>query len=198
MARTPSEQGPRTFDPVVLAHHECDAWVAYYRHEWAAFLRAAVGMVQAGFGMSPRRTLTGANLVGAGVPENDPEQAQRLMTRFYALVSDAHGLELDPEEAARREVQWWRVHRELQRERRGADDAPLVAALADLYGYVYGSDPTQARVQEAARQRAAAMHLSDRWVDQGCDRGSPLLDQERRALVASYAALLDAVTTRGA
>src|SRR5436309_10033318 len=39
------------FGPVRVGRHECDAWVAYYRHEWAALLRAAVGMVHAGFGM---------------------------------------------------------------------------------------------------------------------------------------------------
>ena len=27
-----------TFDAVVLGDRECDAWVHYYRHEWAPFL----------------------------------------------------------------------------------------------------------------------------------------------------------------
>jgi hypothetical protein len=37
------------------------------------------------------------------------------------------------------------------------------------------------------------MDLSDRWVRAGCGLDDPLLAAERRALVASYAALLDAV-----
>jgi hypothetical protein len=35
------------------------------------------------------------------------------------------------------------------------------------------------------------MDLSDRWVRAGCDRADKLLAEERRTLVASYAALRD-------
>src|SRR5437588_4113188 len=35
----------------------------------------------------------------------------------------------------------------------------------------------------AAAQRALAMRHSDRWVAEGCDPRSPLVDQERAALV---------------
>jgi len=37
------------------------------------------------------------------------------------------------------------------------------------------------------------MDLSDAWVEAGCDLDDPLLARERRALVASYTALLAAV-----
>jgi hypothetical protein len=56
---------------------------------------------------------------------------------------------------------------------------------------VYGIEPAAAR--PAARERALAMDLSDRWVQDGCDRASPLVAEERAALVRSYAALLAAV-----
>ena len=52
--------GPRAFDPVEVGNLETAAWAAYYRHEWRAFLRAAVGMVGAGFAMGRLRTLQGA------------------------------------------------------------------------------------------------------------------------------------------
>lgn len=39
--------------------------------------------------------------------------------------------------------------------------------------------------------------LSDGWVSGGCDRADPLLAAERRALVASYSSLLDAVAWVG-
>ena len=45
----------------------------------------------------------------------------------------------------------------------------------------------------AAEQRALAMRLSDRWVHEGRDLDSPLVADERAALVRSYAALLAAV-----
>ena len=37
------------------------------------------------------------------------------------------------------------------------------------------------------------MDCSDRWVAAGSDRDDPLLARERRLLVASYAALRDAI-----
>jgi hypothetical protein len=79
--RTATRAGPRTFDPVRLGGLETDAWAGYYRHEWAKCLRAFVGMVSAGFGMSRRRTLLGAwyilraNQAWAPYPDNDPDAA---------------------------------------------------------------------------------------------------------------------------
>ena len=48
-------------------------------------------------------------------------------------------------------------------------------------------------MRRAAQQRALAMRHSDRWVQEGCDLESPLVREEREALVRSYAALLAAV-----
>jgi hypothetical protein len=78
------------------------------------------------------------------------------------------------------------VHREHQRAD-GSRDA-LVQALTDLYAYAYRADP--ARVRRAAELRAEAMDVSDRWVEEGAIPEHPLLDDERRLLVRSYAALL--------
>jgi len=86
-------------------------------------------------------------------------------------------------------VEWWRVHRARQYQA-GPDAQELQAALVDLYAYVYGAEASTMR--EAARLRVRAMDLSDQWVTAGCDRQDPLLLEERRALVASYAALRDA------
>jgi hypothetical protein len=170
--------------------------VAYYRHEWFAFLRASVGMVAAGFGMNRRDTLRGAWLVlranqaWAPFPDNDPDRARELMRQFYALVASSSGLDLDPTRAAALEVEWWRVHRAHQHDDDVTTD-DLVGALGALYAYVYAVDPHL--VRRAATRRMEAMDLSDAWVRSGCSLSDPLLSQERRTLVASYAALLDAV-----
>jgi hypothetical protein len=92
------------------------------------------------------------------------------------------------------EVEWWRVHRANQHEE-AVSEQQLEAALVDLYSYVYGAEP--AMVAPAARKRVEAMDLSDRWVQAGCRRDDPLLAAERRALVASYAALRAAVERTG-
>jgi hypothetical protein len=183
--------GARDFDPDALAGAEFAGWVAYYRRDWRRFLGSAVGMVRIGFGMSWPRTLRGAwlvlraNQVWAPYPDNDPPRAREFMRRFYALVVRDGGLRIDPGEAARREVEWWRVHRTHQREDDLTED-DLIDALVRLYSYVYDTAPEA--VHEAARQRVLAMRHSDAWVAAGCVLDDPGLAAERDALLASYRA----------
>src|ERR1019366_1790654 len=157
---------------------------ACYRNEWASFLRGAIGMVSAGFGMGRRQTLVGAwyvlqaNRAWAPVPDNNPDVAR-----------DAGWGSLHPLTAAAYEVEWWRLHRLHQRE--GPDADALVEALNVLYSYVY--DVPALTMREAAALRVQAMDLSDEWVAAGCHLDDPLLTQERRALVASYTALRECV-----
>jgi hypothetical protein len=188
--------GPRDFDPVALGNAECDGWAAYYRREWRPFLRAALDMVRIGFGMSWPRTARGAwyvlraNQMWAPYPDNDPPRAREYMRRFYRLVVRDGRLRLDPDEAARREVEWWRIHRIHQREDDLSED-DLTASLVNLYSYVYEVDPESVRA--AARHRVVAMRHSDEWVEAGCDPDDPLLAAERAELIASYTELLAAV-----
>jgi hypothetical protein len=146
------------------------------------------------------RTLYGAwlvlraNQLWAPPVDNDPAGARRCMERFYRLVARDSGESLDTAEAARREVNWWRAHRAVQRgpgTERERERAELVEALTDLYSYVYGDD--RAAVRPAAALRADAMDVSDQWVAEGCDLDSPLVVQERELLVRSYASLLSVV-----
>jgi hypothetical protein len=172
--------------------------VAYYRREWPAFLRSAVGLTRHTFGLPWPQTLWGAWLVlranqqWAPFPDNDPDGARSTMERFYRMVARRYDEPFDPVAAARLEVEWWRVHREHQHADGGIlDEGPLIAALAALYGYVYSVPEQDVRV--AAEQRALAMRHSDRWVREGCELASPLVAEERAALVRSYAGLLAAV-----
>jgi hypothetical protein len=191
----------RSFDPVRVGELECDAWVAYYRRRWATFLRAALRLTRESFGLSVPATLRGgwwvlrANQVWAPYPDNDADAARDYMRRFYNLVADRSGEDFDPLEAARLEVEWWRAHRALQHDRQIGDDGELVAALAALYSYVY-SVPRE-DVTAAAEQRALAMLHSDRWVEEGRDPASPLIAEERAALIRSYQQLLGAVSATG-
>ncbi|TMM03841.1 MAG: hypothetical protein E6G05_07450 [Actinobacteria bacterium] len=187
----------RSFDPRRVGSLECDAWVAYYRRRWLPFLRAAILLTRHTFALPWPQTALGAwlvlraNQLWAPFPDNDPDGARRAMQRFYRLVAIHHGESLDPTLAAALEVEWWRVHREHQHQGSPLDRESLVDALAALYGYVYSVPEDEVRV--AAEQRALAMDHSDRWVNEGCDPQSPLIDQERAALVRSYAGLLAAV-----
>ena len=190
----------RSFDPRRVGGLEAGVWVAYYRREWPSFLRGAVSLTRHTFGLPWPSTVYGAwlvlraNQLWAPYPDNDPEGARRGMERFYRLVSERHDDTFDPRRASELEVEWWRVHREHQHDDSpvGADgEGPLIAALTALYAYVYGVDQSQVAV--AAEQRALAMRHSDRWVREGRDLASPLIEEERAALVRSYAGLLAAV-----
>jgi hypothetical protein len=205
----PAEPGPggalrsscpsrlRSFDPVRVADLEFRAWVGYYRRDWPGVARASVGLVRAGFGMGWLRTLHGAWLVLRAnqlwaPADNDPDGARRCMRRFYGLLRISYGEPRDVAGAARREVDWWRVHRERQLAVHHLDgDDELVDALVRLYTFLYGEP--EAAVRPAAVYRTEAMDLSDQWVAEGCRPDSPLLAREHAALVRSYAALLAAV-----
>jgi hypothetical protein len=82
------------------------------------------------------------------------------------------------------ELRWWVVHRHRAEY---PDTTALVDALSDLYVELYGISRAAAR--PAAHHRAEAMELSDRWVQEGRDPGSPLLGQVRGELFRSYKCL---------
>jgi hypothetical protein len=185
----------RNFDPRRIGALESAAWVAYYRRDWPALLRASLGLTRQMFGLPWWLTIRGAWLImranqhWAPHPENHPDRARATMARFYAMLAAYHSEDLDPVRAAALEVEW-RIHRAHQYGSL-ADDTPLVDALAALYAYVYGVPEPAVRL--AAEQRALAMTHSDEWVAAGCRVGDALLIDERAALVRSYAALLAAV-----
>ena len=163
-SRTVSTGSPnrlRSFDPVRIARLEYRAWVGYYLRRWPQVLVASVGLVQAGFGMDPYRTLQGAwlvmraNQLWAPFPDNDADGARACMAQFYELVKSRYGEPADPAQAAALEVDWWRVHREGQHRARPqgsrtADDAEpaeeLVESLTRLYCYLY-REPEAARAE---------------------------------------------------
>ena len=153
-------------------------------------------MVRVGFGLNWPDTVRGAwwvlraNQAWAPYPDNDPDTARAYMRRFYALVKRRNGEAFDVDEAARLDVEWWRVHRAMQHE--GAPFDSLVDAVAALYAHVYAV-PAEA-VREAAEGRAEAMVISDQWVAEGADPSSPSIPDERAALVRGYTALRVAVT----
>jgi hypothetical protein len=189
-----ARRATRTFDPVTLARLESAAWVGYYRREWFRVLAASVGLVRCGFALSWPKTLWGAWLVlranqrWAPYPDNDPDGARRLMTTFYALAGGG-GAGFDPSEAARLEVEWWRIHRALQHG--GAGDGELGAAVASLYAYTY-QRPMDA-VRESGEMRAEAMRLCDAWVGAGCHLNDARVAEMRRCLLRSYRSLKTAV-----
>jgi hypothetical protein len=128
-----------------------------------------------------------AEMAAAPFPDNDIPTAEAYMRRFYQYVKNVHKLDFDVEDAARREVKWWIVHRELFN---SEDKAPLVDALYDL-NILYGAEPQGAR--RAAEYRTQAMVYSDEWIKQGKLSGSPLIAQEQAELEKCYTTLKRAI-----
>ena len=185
-----------SFNATRIARLETTAWTAYYRHDWPRVLAASYGLVREAFNLTFPGTVLGAwcvfraNVVWAPYPDNDPDRARHYMRRVYAISQRRSQLGFDPAEAARLEVEWWRVHREGQHgDRRSNNHLP--EAVARLYAYVYDVDVES--VRESALLRAEAMDICDRWVAQGCDMHSVLVPQIGNRLLRSYRSLHAAV-----
>jgi len=195
---TGSPSGPRSFDPFRIADLEYRMWVAYYRRRWTQVLAAMARLLQLGFGTDWARAAQGAWLMlraaqlWAPFPDNDPDGARACMRELYELVRLRYGEPADPARAAILEIDWWRAHRVRQYAPDPAETGEeLVESVTRLYCYLYGE--TEAAIRPAAVHRVRAMDLSDQWVREGCLPDSPLLPQERAALVRAYATLLAAV-----
>ena len=125
-----------------------------------------VRLIRMGFGMDWYRTLHAAWLalraiqLWAPLPDNDPDGARARMRRFYALVRLSHGEPASPAKAAELEVDWWRVHRQVQYSTApGVDADDLVESVTRLYSYLFGEP--EAEFRPAAVHRVRAMGLSD-------------------------------------
>jgi hypothetical protein len=185
----------RAFDPVKVARYEKDSWVAYYRRRWLTLLRLLIGLVRSTYGMSLWQAITvGIPLTRAQMAfapqDNDVPQAIEYMRRFFAYVKRLHQEDLDPDEAARAEVNWWVVHRKFFGQ---SDNPAVIEAVAQAYAAAYHVDPAQ--VREAAYHRARAMVYSDAWVKSKRDPRDLLLNRAEEELVESYTALRAAVST---
>lgn len=184
----------RSFDPARVARLETANWEAYYQKRWVRLLQVSVALVKETFGLNTCQALQAAYLVGraeiaaAPFPDNDIPRAEAYMRRFYAMIKQVHHETFDVEQAARLEVRWWVVHRELFLKE---DKQPLVEALIDLYALTFRLP--RERVYDAAFHRAEAMRYSDRWVNESKASGHPLLAQVEAELVKSYTMLRAAV-----
>jgi hypothetical protein len=189
--------GYRDFAPVSMGTLESEVWVAYYRRHWLTFIRAGTACARENSGLSWPHTLAcswlvmRANQRWAPFPENDADGARREMARFYRILQRRYGEPRDPERAAALDINWWRVHRELQHGLGTSDESSLQEAITRYWAEVY--DVAAMTLTDAAGQRAGAMRLSDRWVAEGCAPDSPLIAAIRATLVSSYRALLDAL-----
>ncbi len=184
----------RNLDARKLAYYEKENYVAYYEKDWLKLLRVSVGMVKESFGLSWLQAVYGAYLVAraeiafAPFPNNNIPLAEAYVRRFYQFIKDIHREDFDVERAAKLEVHWWGVHRQLFG---NVENRELIEALKCLYEEIYGTEAQ--KFEKAAYHRAMGMLYSDLWVNQGKPAGSPLLVQEEEELYLGYKALKEAI-----
>ncbi len=184
------------FDPAKIARYEKENYVAYYQKRWLRLLRVSVGLVKEIYHLSLPQAIYTAYLVAraeiafAPFPDNDVPKAEAYMRRFFAFINRVHRLQINVEQAARVEVNWWSVHRRLFGQ---ADNQDLVDALVDSYVVSYGL-PAEG-VRPAAYHRAQGMLYSDLWVNAGQPGDSPYLQREEEELAKGYSLLQACLTT---
>lgn len=165
----PSRGGDlRKFDATAVARTETAMWRSYYDHKGWLLYRQLAGLMREQYGMSWFRSQMAAYHAaqaavvfqrGHGRPEY--ERALPGLVAYYAAIRATSTSPFDVHEAARRELEWWIVHRE--RARYG--NQALVRSLAELQACLY--QLPAGRFEEHAVTRAEAMTIRDDRAAQG-------------------------------
>lgn len=152
----------RRFDPDEVARLDTAMWRSYYDRDrvrlflqLAELLRRQYHLPFLRSAVVAYRAAHAAFVFKDGHERAEYERALPDLVGFYAALARVSTTEFDVDEAARRELEWWIVHRE--RDKHAPGD--LAAALADLGSTVYGVPPE--RLAEHAQLRAEAMAIRD-------------------------------------
>lgn len=172
----------RSFDPAVVGKDESDLWRAYYEHRYPDLAKGLTLTENRDFGLSPfdsaRSGFAAAN--AARVFQKSHSRAQAMealpqLTEHFRILAAATHASIDPERAARLELEWWQLRRE------GKSASGYAPAVAAATGYLYGL-PAE-RVRTYAELRVQAMELRD-------SRGAEITDADwleiTRLLIAAY------------
>jgi hypothetical protein len=153
----------RSFDPEEVARLETAMWRSYYDRRRLPLFGQLVALLQGQFHLQPLRAVTMAGLAAraaavfqVGASHADYRGALPHLERYYHGIRAVSEVPFDPVRAARLELEWWIVHREV-------DDHPpgdLEAALADLAAELY-QVPAE-RLWTHASRRAEAVTIRDR------------------------------------
>jgi hypothetical protein len=130
----------RAFDPDEVARLETAMWRSYYdRHRLPLFAQL-VALLQGQFHLQPLRAVTMAGLAAraaavfqVGASHADHRRALPYLERYYHGIRAVSEVPFDPARAARLELEWWIVYREVD----GHPPGDLEAALADLAAELY-------------------------------------------------------------
>ena len=148
-------------NPDRIAYFETAGWRAYYDHHWLRLLRLLVLLCHEQFRVPFPLSIIGAYYVTrasvAWVPaDHDVQKVLRFYEQFYRLTLRYSGLEFNPTEVARLELEYNDVHRRLSG---NPDKTELIATLIQLHQALFGLNGAQ--VQESAMFRSEALTIVD-------------------------------------
>jgi hypothetical protein len=184
----------RSFDPEEVARLETAMWRSYYDRRRLPLFGQLVALLQGQFHLQPLRAVTMAGLAAraaavfqVGASHADYRGALPHLERYYHGIRAVSEVPFDPARAARLELEWWIVHREV-------DDHPpgdLEAALADLAAELY-QVPAE-RLWTHASRRAEAMTIRDRTSRRAAGVLEDDWDRIEAVLWVAWKALADEV-----
>jgi len=156
------------FDPHQVARLETAMWRSYYAHERVRLFAELSELLRTQYHLGFWSSCTGAYhaaraavVFQGGRGRAEYERALPDLQRFYSLVRRGSSVAFPVDDAARRELEWWIVHREHARHQPG----DLERALAGLQAGIY--QQPEAVFADHARARAEAMALCDAGNEAG-------------------------------
>ncbi len=186
----------KEFEPETVARLETDMWRSYYNKESFHLYGSLVEMLHGQQGFPFLRANYEAYLAAKaaivfkkGDNHNDYRQALPYLVKYFYQMKRIGELKCNPEEAARKELKWWIVHRE--RSHYGKET--LIKSIADAAGALYSENPNN--MMDYARERAEAMIIRD---DEAAGDGVNERDwqQINSKLSAAYKALYNSLNQK--
>lgn len=148
-------------NPDRVAYFEAAGWRAYYDHNWLKLLRLIISLCQEQFHIPFPMSLLAAYYVArasiAWVPlDHDEKKVQAFYERFYRLARRYSGLEFDPAEVGRLELEYNDIHRRLSGK---PDKTQFIQTMTRLHSAAFGLPLQKAR--ESAELRVLANNTVD-------------------------------------
>ena len=192
----PRSHSLRDFQPDEVGRLETAMWKSYYAHERLPLFSQLATLLRRQYGLPLLRSYVvayhaarGAVVFQRGHAHADYEMALPEIVAFYSGIRRVSSEDFDVQRAARRELDWWIIHRERESHPTGDLDRSLAALQAELYHL------PEDQLTEHARLRAEATRLCDSIVAKGNSTAQQWTEIER-LLRASWRSLWDVVNAQ--
>ncbi len=158
----------RDFDADEVARLDTAMWRSYYSRQRMQLYRELTELLGKQYKLNfwrrqamAFRAAKAAFVFKDGKNRADYEKALPDLEKFYADIREVSSTDLDADQAAKLELEWWIVHRE----RKNYQAGDLSKALAETAAAVYNIAPES--FKEHADLRAEAMEIRDTKAEQG-------------------------------